>query len=86
MNRKHLGGESDHMLCMWVWTVGVLENTFHLVAPFSWRTGKRAMEKEPEKSRKHNHHCPDASDGYRASENMNLRRTKNKNPRYGRVC
>lgn len=70
MNRKDLGGESDNMPCMWVWTVGVLENTFHLVAHSSGRTGKRKMEKEPEKSRMQNHHHPDVSDGYRASENI----------------
>lgn len=69
MNRKDLGRESDNMPCMWVWTVGVLENMFHLVAHSSWRTGKRKMEKGPEKSRKQNHHHPDVSGGHRASEN-----------------
>lgn len=55
MNGKDVGGESDNVPCVWVWTVGVLENTFHLVAHSSWRTGKRKMEKGPEKSRKQSH-------------------------------
>ena len=63
VSRKDLGGESDNMPRMWVWTVGVLEDTFHLVATSSWRTGKRTMEKEPERSRKQNHHRPGVSDG-----------------------